>query len=60
MCIRDRNIYDARQRVKLTFLIVSVVLVAVFVYISNDLVKALSVEERNKMEIWEMCIRDRR
>lgn len=53
-----QNIYDARQRVKLTFLIVSVVLVAVFVYISNDLVKALSVEERNKMEIWAEATRE--
>ncbi|MCH5328210.1 MAG: HAMP domain-containing histidine kinase [Coprobacter sp.] len=47
-----QNIYDTRQKIKILFLIVSVVLVGAFLYVSNRLVEDLSVEERHKMEIW--------
>lgn len=53
-----QNIYDARQKVKIVFLLVSMFLVGVFLYISNRLVADLSVEERNKMEIWAEATRE--
>ena len=46
------KLYDARQKLKIAFLSVSVLLVALFLVISNRLVEDLSTEERNKMEIW--------
>ena len=53
-----QNIYDARQKVKIVFLLVSMLLVGIFLYISNQLVADLSVEERNKMEIWAEATRE--
>ncbi|MCP9612548.1 sensor histidine kinase [Coprobacter tertius] len=52
-----QNIYDTRQKFKFIFLSLSLIIVAVFLYISNNLVKDLSVEERNKMEIWAEATR---
>ena len=51
------NLYDARQKLKIAFLSVSVLLVALFLVISNRLVEDLSTEERNKMEIWAEATR---
>lgn len=53
-----QNIYALRQKGKLFFFALSVVLVAAFLYISNQLVRDLSVEERNKMEIWAEATRE--
>ena len=53
-----QNIYDARQKLKIVFLLVSMLLVGIFLYISNQLVADLSVEERNKMEIWAEATRE--
>lgn len=53
-----RNIYDVRDRIKLSFLFVALLLVAVFLYVSNDLVRDLSNEERSKMEIWADATRE--
>ncbi len=47
-----QNIYDTRQKIKTIFLLISVILVGGFLYVSNKLVHDLSIEERNKMEIW--------
>lgn len=47
-----QNIYDARQKGKLIFLLISVLLIGGVLYVSNDLVEDLSIEERKKMEIW--------
>ena len=47
-----RNIYDSRRIWKVVFLAISLVLVALFLYISNNLVKDLAVQERERMEIW--------
>ena len=47
-----QNIYDTRKKIKNIFLIISVILVGGFLYVSNKLVHDLSIEERNKMEIW--------
>ena len=47
-----QNIYDLRQKGKLIFLLISVLLVGGLLYVSNALLQDLSVEERKKMEIW--------
>jgi len=47
-----RNIYDSRRIWKVVFIAISLVLVALFLYISNNLVKDLAVQERERMEIW--------
>ena len=52
-----QNIYDVRQKGKLIFLLISVLLVGGVLYVSNDLVDDLSVEERKKMEIWAEATR---
>ncbi len=46
------NIYDKRRIWKTVFLAVSLVLVAFFLNISNNLVDDLAVQERERMEIW--------
>ena len=53
-----QNIYDARQKGKLVFLLISVLLIGAFLYVSNDLVEDLSIEERKKMEIWAEATRE--
>lgn len=53
-----QNIYDVRQKGKLIFLLISVLLVGGVLYVSNDLVKDLSAEERKKMEIWAEATRE--
>lgn len=52
------NLYRNNQIGKYIFFIVSIVLVGAFLYISNDLVKKLAQEERNKMEIWAAATRE--
>ncbi len=47
-----RNIYDSRRIWKFALIAVSLMLVALFLYISNRLVKDLAVMERDRMEIW--------
>ena len=46
------NIYDARRIWKMAFVIVSLMLVGAFLFISNRLVGDLAVQERERMEIW--------
>ena len=53
-----RNIYDSRRIWKMVLLIVSLILVAVFIYISNRLVKDLAIQERERMEIWADATRE--
>ena len=50
--------YDARQKGKLIFLLISVLLIGGVLYVSNDLVEDLSIEERKKMEIWAEATRE--
>ena len=47
-----RNIYDSRRIWKFVFLAISLLLVALFLHISNNLVKDLAEQERERMEIW--------
>ena len=53
-----RNIYDSRRIWKVVFLAISLLLVALFLYISNNLVKDLAVQERERMEIWADATRE--
>ena len=53
-----RNIYDSRRIWKVVFLILSLLLVAIFLYISNNLVKDLAEQERERMEIWADATRE--
>ena len=46
------NIYDNRRIWKTVFLAVSLVLVAFFLHMSNNLVDDLADQERERMEIW--------
>ena len=46
------NIYDWRRAGTALFLIVAVVLVGSFLYISNNLVSDLARQERERMQIW--------
>ena len=46
------NIYDRRRYGVLLFLIISVGVVVLFLYVSNSLVKDLSEQERDRMQIW--------
>ena len=53
-----RNIYDSRRIWKMVLLAVSLILVAVFIYFSNTLVKDLAKQERERMEIWADATRE--
>ncbi|MBR6248992.1 MAG: HAMP domain-containing histidine kinase [Muribaculaceae bacterium] len=53
-----RNIYDSRRIWKMCLIGVSLILVAVFIYISNRLVKDLAVQERERMEIWASATKE--
>lgn len=46
------NIYDKRRVWKMVFFIISLILAALFLLISNNLVEDLSEQERDRMEIW--------
>ena len=46
------NIYDINRYGKAVFLVVSVIVVALFVYFSNGLIEDLSQQERERMQIW--------
>lgn len=46
------NIYDSRRIWKIALIAVSLTLMAIFLIISNDLVKDLAKQERERMEIW--------
>ena len=51
------NIYHKRQKFKIAFFVVSLLLVSAFLYVSDKLVRDLSKEELNKMEIWAEATR---
>ncbi len=46
------NIYDIRRYGKLIFLAIAATVAVLFLYVSNNLVKDLAVQERERMEIW--------
>lgn len=46
------NIYDIRQYSKFVFLIITAVVVVIFLRVSSGIVKDLSAQERERMQIW--------
>ncbi|MCH5347173.1 MAG: ATP-binding protein [Muribaculaceae bacterium] len=46
------NIYEVRRYGVVLFMVISVAVVALFLYYSNNLVKDLSEQERARMQIW--------
>lgn len=52
------NIYELRRYGKLSFLIASAAVVALFLYFSNSLINDLAVQERERMEIWADATRE--
>lgn len=52
------NIYDARRWGTIGFLMASVTIVVGFLYVSNDLVRDLSAQERSRMQIWADATRE--
>ena len=46
------SIYDTRQKLKFVFILLALLIACIFLYISHRLVKDLSAEEKNKIEIW--------
>ncbi len=46
------NIYEVRRFGIVTFLLVSLGVVAFFIYVSNNLVRDLAEQERERMQIW--------
>ncbi len=56
--MKFRNIYDSRRIWKMVLLAVSLILVAMFIYFSNTLVKDLAKQERERMQIWADATRE--
>lgn len=52
-----KSIYDSRQRVKLAFIFVAILIAIASVVVSDLLIKDLAQEERRKMEIWSEATR---
>jgi hypothetical protein len=48
----SNSIYDSRQRLKVVFVFVALLIAITSVVISNGLIKDLAEEERQKMEVW--------
>jgi K+-sensing histidine kinase KdpD len=46
------NIYDIRRYGKIAFMVISAAVVGIFLYVSTGLVRDLSRQERERMEIW--------
>lgn len=46
------NIYDSQRIGKVVFLAISTITIAIFLIVSNNLIKELSDQERIRMEIW--------
>lgn len=52
------NIYDVRRYGKFVFLLATILVVGVFLNISSNLVRDLSVQERERMQIWADATKD--
>lgn len=52
------NIYELRRYGKISFLVASAAVVALFLYFSNSLIGDLAVQERLRMEIWADATRE--
>lgn len=52
------KIYQARRGYVIAFLLISLGVVGLFLYISNDIVRDLSAQERERMQIWADATRE--
>lgn len=52
------DIYQLRRRGTVIFLLITVAVVAVFLWVSNSLVRDLAAQERQRMEIWADATRE--
>lgn len=52
------NIYEIRRRGTIAFMMVSVAVVGIFLYFSDSLVKDLSAQERDRMQVWADATRE--
>ena len=52
------NIYDIRRYGIIGFLVMSIVVVALFLFYSDSLVRDLSAQERSRMQIWADATRE--
>lgn len=52
------DIYQLRRRGTVVFLLITVVVVGVFLWISDSLVRDLAAQERDRMEIWADATRE--
>lgn len=50
--MRLGSIYDRQRTGKMIFIIVSVIAIVIFLIISNNLVKSLAAQERERMNVW--------
>ena len=50
--MRLGTIYDRQRTGKMIFIIVSVIAIVIFLVLSNNLVKSLAAQERERMNIW--------
>ena len=48
----SHSIYDSRRTLAIGFVVAAVLLVGIFLYVSNRLVKDLAAQERDRMETW--------
>ncbi len=46
------NIYKTRYFFKLSFVVIAILLATSFLYVSNNLMNSLEIEERSKVDIW--------
>lgn len=46
------NIYDIRRYGKMAFLVIAACLAGIFIHYSNSLVRSLSEQERERMQVW--------
>ncbi len=52
------NIYDSKRIWKSVFIVIALVMVGVFLYISDNLVRDLAAQERERMQIWANATRE--
>ena len=53
---RFGSIYDRQRTGKMIFIVVSVIAIIIFLIISNNLVKSLAAQERERMNIWAQAM----
>ena len=50
--LQIKRLFEVSQRLKLLFIIVAIAIISASTYFTNQLAKALSIEEQKKVELW--------